>query len=259
MGNCCKTKQEEGGINYSDDDMIPKFDIQPKENMKAVRGGVQNMGDYGNYNENININKSKGMMDNPKYNKTYGEDRRMNEYENQNSHWAKEDKKTELVNMHHNGMKFLADRNDEPVNYNKRLYLKIKDSKFNKIGQVLEITQNGLTGSTRNVNDGYVYFGLHSLDVKNDFCFKAEEGVNKQHFEIKFESHTKPGYYVKNLLGSGVFIKIEDYLNLKDGVIISFGTNHLLVSISTADPMDQRDNASTIKFKAIYGPNKQEE
>jgi len=253
---CCKSKQEEGGLIYDDDDMIPKFDIQPKENMKPVKGGTNNIGDYGIYNENIN--KAKGMIDNPKYNKTYGEDWKINnDYDV--THWGKEDKKTELAGMHHNGMKYLGDKFDEPVNFNKRLYLRIKDSKFNKIGQVLEINQNGLIGSTRNANDGYVYFGLHSLDVKNDFCFKAEEGVNKQHFEIKFESHNKAGYYVKNLLGSGVFIKIEDYLNLKDGVIISFGTNHLLVTISGADPMDQRDNASTIKFKAIYGPNKQEE
>lgn len=237
---CCKTKiDENAGITYNEDDEIPQFDIQPKDNnVKVAKAGLLSNDNYGTSNDDISRARAREDYENPRFNRAFDDNST-----NQNP---------ETLNFNHNGMQGL-------LNYSKRLFLSIKESKYNKIGTTLEITPTGLVGSTRNANDGVVYFGLHSLDFKNDFCFKAEEGVNKQHFEIKFEKENRTGYYVKNLQGSGVFIKIEDYLNLKPGVIISFGTNHLLVSMYNSDFNDQKESASNITFKAIYGPNKGEE
>ena len=238
---CCQAKPDQtANIDYGNDadDELPRFDIQPK-----AKGGANN----NLQNENTFGNTDKGQYgDNPKYNKPLDP-----ESSNQNRERLLDNRHEDLSQVVHNGGRV----NETPINYKKYLYLTIKESKHNKIGTQLEITPLGLTNSTRNANDGVVYFGLHSLDFKNDFCFKAEEGVNKQHLEIKFD-RDRPGYYVKNLNGSGVFIKIQDYLNLKNGVIISFGTNHLLVTIDNNDSVDQREATSIIKFKAIYGPNK---
>lgn len=238
---CCQAKPDQtANIDYGNDvdDELPRFDIQPK-----AKGGVNS----NLQNENMFGGSDKGLYgDNPKYNKPLEQ-----ENSNQNRERLIDTRQEDFSQIVHNGGR----TNEAPITYRKYLYLTIKESKHNPIGTQLEITPLGLTNSKRNANDGVVYFGLHSLDFKNDFLFKAEEGVNKQHLEIKFDKE-RPGYYVKNLNGSGVFIKIQDYLNLKNGVIISFGTNHLLVTIDNNDSLDQRESISVIKFKAIYGPNK---
>lgn len=248
---CCKTKiDEQSNINYEDD--VINFDKPNTDNPMKAKGGNPNLIQDSMFGPSEDMVKTRGMLgDNPKFNKSIEPDEGIRATNRQD--------RIDFNNLHNGAKLSQGNSTNNPDIYNKLLILTIKESKFNKIGTTLEINQFGLKGSTRNSNDGIVYFGLHALDFKNDFCFKAEEGVNKQHFEIKFLRENKPGYYVKNLNGSGVFIKIDDYLNLKDGIIISFGTNHLLVSINNADFNDQRDNASNIKFKAIYGPNKNEE
>lgn len=262
---CCKTKMDvNSGITYNEEDELPKFEAQIRDdNNIKVRGGITPSKDiYESTNDPTKNIGSEKINDNPRFNVSMDNNNSQAERGNTGGFGGSGAKKNIQGNYdafnessNHNGMKL-----GDIEKFTKKLYLTIKESKFNKIGTVLEITPKGLTGSTRNANDGIVYFGLHALDFKNDFLFKAEEGVNKQHFEIKFINETNPGYYVKNLQGSGVFIKIEEYLNLKDGVIISFGSNHLLVSISNSDYSDQRDiTVSNIKFKAIYGPNKGEE
>mmetsp|Transcript_9465 Transcript_9465/g.9797 ORF Transcript_9465/g.9797 Transcript_9465/m.9797 type:complete len:364 (+) Transcript_9465:37-1128(+) len=263
---CCKSKIDEStGINYGDEenDELPRFDMTPINNneqaVKARSGNPNTFSESTNFGPGDDVSKSKGgLNDNPRFNQAIEQEGLVEQDRRENA-------VTSNTNLH-NGMKqspqdylgggFANLRAQSE--YNKYLYLSIKESKFNQVGKTLEITPKGLTGSTRNSNDGIVYFGLHSLDFKNDFLFKAEEGVNKQHFEIRFKDEPEEGYYVKNLQGSGVFIKIEDYLNLKDGVIISFGTNHLLITIRD-EAENQRDNASIINFRAIYGPNKGDE
>lgn len=232
---CCKSKVDENAnINYDNEDDIPNFEIQQPNNQDNSNYRFNSpMDKNNNYGPSDSVVKAKGgLNDNPKFNKTLEEERTAD---------------SRNANSIHNGGK------NSVLNFNSVLILTITESKFKEKNTVLEINPKGLVGSTRNANDGIVYFGLHAPDFKNDYCFKPEEGVNKRHFEIKFDKENIPGYYVKNLQGSGVFIKVNDYLNLKDGVIISFGTNHLLVSI-THD--DEQTDLSIIKFKSIYGPNK---
>lgn len=221
---CCKSKVDENAnINYDNEDELPSFE---PNNIDKMRSNPT----YDDKDE-FSLKAKGGLHDNPKFNKTLDEEKAM---------------ETRTPNSFYNGGKNAA-------NFNYHLILSVKESKFLLKDTKLEITPKGLIGSNRNADDGIVYFGLHNLEVKNDFCFKPDEGVNKQHFMIKFDSEKLPGYYVKNLNGSGVFIKINEVMVLKDGMIISFGTNHLVVSIST--DYDQKDT-SNIKFKSIYGPNR---
>ena len=134
----------------------------------------------------------------------------------------------------------------------KYLKLTIQESKFNQVNHILKINNFGLEGSTRPNKDGSVYFGQKG-EFNNDFILQQEEGLNSRHFEIKYEN-TLNDYFIKNIKESGVFIKINEPIALRHGMVISFGSNHVLVNISEEN--DQRDNESTISFKGLYGVNK---
>ena len=113
------------------------------------------------------------------------------------------------------------------------LILTIKESKFNQLEQKLKITPKGLEGSNRDLNnDGMIFFGKESTEFINDFCFNKEEGVNKQHFIIKYDSQKEEGYYIKNIEKSLVLIKVKACLVINDKYIISFGINHMVVFIN---------------------------
>lgn len=137
----------------------------------------------------------------------------------------------------------------------KVLKIVIKESKYNRVGDELIINSRGLIGSKRLLQnqDGHVYFGHQSDDI--DYYLNPEEGIQPKHFEIKYDQITNE-YLVNNIKGSGVFIKIDTPFELKDGIIISFGTNHIVVSISFKNEEQMHSHTSIIKFKAIYGPNK---
>lgn len=139
----------------------------------------------------------------------------------------------------------------------KILILKFNESKQKNVGEELTINSKGLVGSLRQTQaqDGHVFFGHKSDDI--DYYLNPEEGIQPKHLEIKFNDKINE-YLVNNIKGSGVFIKIDKPFELKDGIIISFGTNHIVVNITNKSE-EQRYNTSTIKFKAIYGPNKGKE
>ena len=145
-----------------------------------------------------------------------------------------------------------------PINEMKLLKLTIVESKYNQVGDVLQINNFGLLGSTRNTNDGIVIFGKIKANNNVDYVLQQEDGINDRQFEIKFENKLN-GYYLKNNKNSGVFIKIDKPMIIKDGMIVSFGTNHIHVTIVNKDINDQKDGPSVIKLKVIYGPNKNQE
>ena len=143
------------------------------------------------------------------------------------------------------------------VSKGKVLVMTVKESKFNKIGDILRIDSSGLINSKRAANDGVVIFGHRTSPSKDniDYSLHQEEGINEKHFEIKYDKVLNT-FFLRNQKNSGVFIKIENSMILKDGMIISFGTNHIHVYIVNKESQDQKEVPSIIKFKAIYGPNK---
>jgi len=72
------------------------------------------------------------------------------------------------------------------------------------------MAKDGLTiFGSKNVNLIIIY--LSQEECMNDFNFPDEEIIGKRHFEIKYDLH-KDNYKIKNLFGSGLFIKINKTL-----------------------------------------------
>ncbi len=141
----------------------------------------------------------------------------------------------------------------------KLLKLIVRESKSNTIGEEYRINNTGLIGSQRNSSDGVVIFGKSNANNSNvDFVLSNEDSVNDKHFEIKYDKILNT-YYIKNPKQSGVFIKVVNKVIIKNGMVISFGTNHLQVQIVNKEDNDQKESPSVIKFKAIFGPNKGQE
>ena len=116
-----------------------------------------------------------------------------------------------------------------------------------------------MIGSQRNSSDGTVIFGKSNANNSNvDFVLSNEDSSNDKHFEIKYDKVLNT-YYIKNQKQSGVFIKVINKVIIKNGMVISFGTNHLQVQIVNKEDNDQKESPSVIKFKTIFGPNKGQE
>lgn len=75
----------------------------------------------------------------------------------------------------------------------------------------------------------------------NDYILSAEQGFGRRHFMINF-SVEKNGYFLKDVgEGSGTFIKVEQQTILKNGHIVSFGDNHMVVGL-VLEKKDKDDN-----------------
>jgi hypothetical protein len=134
---------------------------------------------------------------------------------------------------------------------NNFLKLTIKDSKFYPKNYELTINQKGLEGSSK--SDGVVKFGKN---INSDFILQDNEGLDDNHFQIVYD-YIHHNYNLLNPNGNSVFIKIQDKTLISEGMIISFGTNHLLFHFSKIDnQIDSPSKSSIIKFKGIYGVNK---
>lgn len=273
MGGCCQQPKGEEltNINYDNDIFYQQNEEEKNYSMNRFNSNQTfgpNEGVVRFKVGNNNANSSSNSIDRPRFNQVFQdetENRSNDVYNNINDNVYRN-----YDSLNHNGAKlstFNPNNNysrqiQQNREFNRQLSLVVKESKVQLIGQTINITPSGMIGSQRNGNDGFYFFGLRNNEEINDFNFKNEDGISKRHFVIKLEREYNPGYLIKNLNGSGTFIKIDKYLPLKDGTIISFGTNHLIVMISDSFVRDQRDSMekiSNIKFKVIYGPNKGEE
>ena len=64
-----------------------------------------------------------------------------------------------------------------------------------------------------------------------DYVLPIGEGFGAKHFVIKF-SNEQNNYLLKDLgEGTGTFIKVERDFVLKNGHIVSYGENHMVVGI----------------------------
>ena len=257
---CCKLPGTEYGEENYDNDFgtVTKFNLSKNNKHNTSRIHNTNNTNNNTYNSNTpNNNNNNNYNDN--INTNFDTIISVARGKNRN---------------HNNTNKFnmgITDRTSdsefENFNYNKSqdmLILTIIESKFNKPGTKLHITPKGLEESVvlnnNNVNSGSVYFGLENseTEIPNDFIFLPDEGICSQHFIIKY---SKPfnSYNIKNLNSSGVFIRIEDKLILKESCIISFGTNHVMVQIRKEDNEESQETISYIRFKIVFGNNKGED
>ncbi len=149
----------------------------------------------------------------------------------------------------------------------------------------------GMIGSKRDDSDDhYIYFGSAKQmngKIVNDVICSKDDDFAEQHFYIRYDKcksidrdylyHVdKNCYMLKDLgLGSGTFLKvlttsysvshsITDFSqNLRNGQIVIFGENHMLVGVTHGKNKQNEDlgkqvtsRQDMIVFKFIEGPKK---
>jgi hypothetical protein len=158
---------------------------------------------------------------------------------------------------------------DYIINSRNKLVLKVLETKFLDPNLKIVINAGGLEGSERMAKDGVVLFGNKSkisditakskisetFLIPNDFNFPDEELLGEKHFQIKFDLDNDK-YWIKDLFGSGLFIKLTFPAVLKNNSIFSFVSCQILVTLSLGLNTSKDDY---IKLKILYGINKGEE
>jgi hypothetical protein len=146
----------------------------------------------------------------------------------------------------------------------KKLVLTVIEAKYLEIGTQLIINAGGLEGSERCCKDGVALFGNRSFNkLENDFNFPDEEKIGNKHFEIRYFEDSD-NYCVKDLYGTGLFIKVTQPIKLKNNSIFSFIDSHIIVKIPTdlnnKSFEESKDCINrVISFKVLYGENKDKE
>ena len=131
-----------------------------------------------------------------------------------------------------------------------------KNFEFNsKNSTFLEINPFGYVSSPRKIKDGLTFFGFAD---KNNLDKISEEELdviispidlnnidNKyygKHFQIKFNPNDL-NYYIKDLgHGFGTFIKITDFVEIKNNFLLNIGDNYIVFSIGNDNEFDTNEN-----------------
>lgn len=123
-------------------------------------------------------------------------------------------------------------------------------------GTSLKIGPAGLENSMRNKQDGLTFLGSlekEGEDYTNDFIIPdTEPGVGKHHLVIRYNVQTKT-YCLKDLgEGTGTFVRLDNFLVLKNGYIISFGDSHMVVQLQGENELNFSNTTLTVRF--LDGP-----
>lgn len=122
--------------------------------------------------------------------------------------------------------------NQEKNQFDKILTLTVIESRYIPINEELIITKDGLINSARKEYDGCTFFGNNSEtdNIKNDYNFPDQEKVGPKVFIIKYNQQ-RNDYFIKDLKGSGLFIKINNNtpFKLRHNTVCSFVNTHILV------------------------------
>ena len=110
-----------------------------------------------------------------------------------------------------------------------------------------------ISGSLRNAQDGYTFFGIYSKKANNnqsvDFSFLPFD-INKKplnygrEFVIRYEINDLC-YIIKDIstnFGYGTFIKLEDYEKIKDNFLINIGHFFLVFTFGNNDENELNEN-----------------
>ena len=178
---------------------------------------------------------------------------------------------------------FLIDNEQISVDINKikRVYSKSKKLKLEVMTYhssekciIAEIDPFGYINSERKKKDGITYFGSQAQNsggiFEVDFVMENkdnyyEDAFNGRHFMIKFNPDDL-NYYIKDLgRGFGTFIKIQDWTELKNNLLLNIGENYVVFSLGEdeeeeedekeMDDANKNDNSLNIK---IFSMNSQQ-
>ena len=133
----------------------------------------------------------------------------------------------------------------------------------------IEIDPWGYVNSKRAKKNGVTYFGYEeekgvgnlSVDyvLKKNDNYSYEDAFNGRHFMIKFNPDNL-NYYIKDLgRGFGTFIKIQEWTELKNNLLLNIGENYIVFSFGEDDEeeenekemIDKNDNSLNIKIFSI--------
>ena len=135
----------------------------------------------------------------------------------------------------------------------KKLFLEIMASDISEKFVTIEIDPYGYTESKRTKKDGITYFGYMNGDLgidyqlKNADSFSYEDTFNGRHFMIKFNPNDL-NYYIKDLgKGFGTFIKIQEWTELKNNLLLNIGENYIVFSFGDDEDEEKEMNEKNNK------------
>ena len=170
--------------------------------------------------------------------------------------------KKELIKIYNNNENnnnneettFLMETDISPIDYekikkvyslSKKLVLEILVSDVSEKFVSIEIDPFGYINSKRIKKDGITYFGFQGGDFEVDYQLKNmngnyEDTFNGRHFMIKFNPDDL-NYYIKDLgRGFGTFIKIQEWTELKNNLLLNIGENYIVFSLGDDD--EEKEN-----------------
>ena len=157
-----------------------------------------------------------------------------------------------ILNEEKNDIERIKDVMDK----SKILKIEIISSSIEPKGNSLIINPLGLIDSKREEKDGITYFGYEDnnknknknktsidyiIEPKGDKC---DERFFGKHFQIKF-NYLDLNYYIKDLgHGFGTFIKIINWIEIKNNFLLNIGENYIVFTIGLEDEILLSENYS---------------
>lgn len=139
----------------------------------------------------------------------------------------------------------------------KKLILEIMTSNNSNFFS-LEINPLGYINSRRDKKDGITYFGYEKDNEENEIDKEIDVVLNPndenicddkfygKHFQISFNPKDL-NYYIKDLgHGCGTFIKIIDWIEIKNNSLINIGENYIVFSIGAEDNEKELENKNSV-------------
>ena len=126
----------------------------------------------------------------------------------------------------------------------------------------IEIAPYGYTNSKRSKKDGITYFGYEfpqsgaksevDFIMTNKDNYFYDEAFIGRHFMIKFNPDDL-NYYIKDLgKGYGTFIKIQDWTEIKNNLLLNIGENYLVFSYGEDEESEDEKNLNDLEIKKNY-------
>ena len=145
----------------------------------------------------------------------------------------------------------------------KKLILEImtNDTSSEKYTKI-EINPFGYINSTRPNKDGITYFGNTSgqgmgigggvdIQIKNNENYYEDDGLYGRHFMIKFNPDDL-NYYIKDLgRGTGAFIKIQEWTEIKNNSLLNIGENYIVLSFDEEEEVEEFEENNNSKDNGI--------
>jgi hypothetical protein len=92
------------------------------------------------------------------------------------------------------------------------------------------ITPNSINGEIRNTNR----FIIGKEDKKNNNDFSFKDGIGNKQFEIIYDKLIGKYNIIDTKMGTGLFVKIQTKLQIKQDTIVSFCQTHMIIQLDSS-------------------------